>query len=136
MDNRKRILDMLAEGKINSDEALELLSALENENPVSAMPKKVKYLRVMVDSAQASSGSGPGKVNIRVPVSLIRAGIKFTSVIPKDVSGQVEEALSRKGININLKNIKEEDVEDLIAALREMEIDVNGGEGKVRIYAE
>ncbi len=136
MDNRKRILEMLSEGKINPDEAMELLKALETDNPVTTGIKKVKYLRVMVDSPRSYQGTGPGKVNIRVPVSLIRAGIKFTSVIPKDISGQVEEALARKGVNVNLKNIKEEDVEDLIEALREVEVDVDGGEGKVRIYAE
>jgi hypothetical protein len=75
-------------------------------------------------------------VNVRVPVSLIRAGMKFTSLIPSDVANQVEGALREKGINFNLKNLKDEDIDELIDALRELEVDIDGGEGKVRVYAE
>jgi hypothetical protein len=62
--------------------------------------------------------------------------MKFTSLLPEDASRKVEEELKAKGLNINLKNVKEEDIEELIGALRELEVDIDGGEGKVRIYAE
>jgi hypothetical protein len=139
-DNKKRVLDMLESGKINAEEAMKLLSAMEGgdrepgENQPSAL-KKIKYLRVVVDNPR-KTGDSPEKVNVRVPVSLIRAGMKFTSLIPHDVASQVEGALREKGINFNLKNLKDEDIEELIDALRELEVDIDGGEGKVRIYAE
>ena len=140
-DNKKRILDMLEAGKINAEEAMKLLSAMDdtdkesNENRLSSF-NKFKYLRVMVDNPRKTGNDKPEKVNVRVPVSLIRAGMKFTSLIPHDASSHVEKALREKGININLKNIKDEDIDELIEALREVEVDIDGGEGKVRIYAE
>ena len=137
-DNRKRILEMLEAGKISTDEAMKLLSALENneEGGKVDLKKKIRYLRVLVDSPHGHDGEGPGKVNVRIPVSLIRAGMKFTSLLPEDASRKVEEALSTKGFNVNLKNIKEEDIEELIEALRELEVDVDDGKAKVRVYAE
>ena len=56
-DNKKRVLDMLEAGKINAEEAMKLLSAMDdtdkesNENILSSF-KKFKYLRVMVDNPQ------------------------------------------------------------------------------------
>ena len=140
-DNKKRILDMLEAGKINAEEAMKLLSAMDDtekesaENRLSPF-KKFKYLRVMVDNPHKTGTDKPEKVNVRIPVSLIRAGMKFTSLIPHDAASHVEGALRKKGININLKNIKDEDIDELIDALREVEVDIDGGEGKVRIYAE
>ena len=140
-DNKKRILDMLEAGKINTEEAMKLLSAIESNNKepdgnrLSAF-KKFKYLRVIIDSPHKTGSDKPDKVNIRVPVSLIRAGMKFTSLIPHDAASHVEEALRGKGINFNPRNIKDKDVEELLDALREVEIDIDGGKGKVRIFAE
>ena len=140
-DNRKRILDMLEAGKINAEEAMKLLSATENsygesgEGKLSAF-KKIKYLRVMVDNPHKKGGDRPERVNFRVPVSLIRAGMRFTKLIPRDAACHIEGALHEKGIDFNIKNIKDEDIEELINALRELEVDIDGGEGKVRVYAE
>jgi hypothetical protein len=140
-DTKKRILDLLEAGKITSEEAMKLLSATEEggsresgESGFSAL-KKIKYLRVIVDNPHPKANA-PGKVNVRVPVSLIRAGMKFTSLIPGDAANNVECALREKGVNLNLKNIKDDDIEDLINALRDLEVDFDNGEGKVRVYAE
>ena len=140
-ENQKRILEMLKEGKISVDEATKLLSALDNndiqsEGVVPKVLKKIKYLRVLIDNPRASGTDKPAKVNVRVPVSLIRAGMKFTQLMPHDAAHQVEAAMHEKGINFNLKNIKDEDIDDLIDALRELEVDIDGGQGKVRVYAE
>ncbi|UCE98295.1 MAG: hypothetical protein JSV74_02930 [Dehalococcoidia bacterium] len=140
-ENRKRILDMLEAGKINTEEAMKLLAALDDvkKESVTSKPstfKKYKFLRVMVNNPHKVGSDKPEKVNIRVPVALIRAGMKFTSLIPDDAACHVEGALREKGINLNLKNIKDEDIDELIDALREVEVDMDGGQGKVRIYAE
>ena len=77
------------------------------------------------------------KVNIRVPMSLIRAGIKMKSLIPPEAKDKVNNALKEKGINFDINSIKTEDIEELVEALGDMEIDVEGGHGeKVKVYVE
>ena len=80
-DNRRQILDMLAQGKITADEAERLIAALERgERDPAARNGKFKYLRVLVDANDPLDG--PTKVNVRVPMQLLRAGVKLTGVIP------------------------------------------------------
>jgi hypothetical protein len=146
-DNRKKILEMLDAKKITVDEATKLLSAIDrggtsysDEKPidqiVNRVSRKIKYLRVLIDNPSSHHGEGPEKVNVRVPVSLIRAGMKFTSLIPREAGDKVEEELRCRGINLNIKNIKDEDIDELIEALSELEVDIDGGDGKVRVFAE
>jgi hypothetical protein len=138
-ENKKRILEMLAAGKISVDEASRLLSALgeeagnAEEKSGNLAGRKINYLRVMVDHMKEGK---PEKVNVKVPVSLIRAGMKFTSLIPEEAADEVDKALSEKGVKVNLKNLKEADVDALLMALSDFEVDIDDGEGKVRVHAE
>jgi hypothetical protein len=137
-ENAKRVLEMLAAGKVSVEEASRLLAAL-NETPGEARPApaKVRFLHIVVNSPPEDNKSGkPETVNVRVPVALIRAGMKFSSLIPEEASARVDTALAEKGIKINLKNIKEEDITALVEALSELEVDIDEGKGKVRIYTE
>ena len=77
-DNRRQILDMLAEGKVTADEAERLIAALERHGSgATAMTgaDQVKYLRVLVDMVDPQDG--PTKVNVRVPMQLLRAGVRL-----------------------------------------------------------
>ena len=100
-ENRRQILDMLAQGKINADEAERLLKALEREpgqataSSEARRNDQVKYLRVVVDAHDDQDG--PTKVNIRVPMQLLRAGVKLTSIIPPRARTEVNEALRKEG---------------------------------------
>jgi hypothetical protein len=142
-DTRKRILDMLADKKISAEEADQLLKALESGDsgtaavPVEEAPRKVtgKYLRVTVTPAEDAERQE--KVNVRVPMSLIRAGIKLTALIPPHAQDKIDETLRDKGINFDIRSIKKEDIEELIGALADMEINVDGSRGeKVRVFVE
>lgn len=143
-DNRKKILEMLESKKITVEEAMKLLGAIDrgampsSESPseklANRLSQKIKYLRVLVDNP--GSHGETERVNVRVPVSLIRAGMKFTSLIPHEAGDQVEQELRKRGININVKNFTDEDIDELIESLAELEVDVDGGQGKVRVFAE
>ena len=143
-DNTKRILEMVAEKKISVDEAQRLLDLVEPESTAGNAPqdtgdmsKRVpKYLRVVVEpSAGNTLDSGAERVNIRVPIALIRAGMKLTTLIPSPAVEKANEALREKGIDIDLNKIKAADLEPLIDALTELEIDVDGKE-KVHVFME
>jgi len=71
-----------------------------------------------------------------VPMSLIRAGVKFTSLIPPDVYQHMDESLKEKGVNFDLRDIKPENIEELISALGDLQVDIHDGKESVRVYVE
>jgi hypothetical protein len=131
----KKVLEMLSEGKITVDEAttlLERLNARENTEAAAesattgtAASRELKYLRVVVDSADGD------KVNVRVPLSLIKTGIKLKALIPVDVAEKIG------GHGLDLSQLSELDGDALIEALRELQVDVDSSGGdKVRVFTE
>ncbi len=135
---RERILKMLADGKISVAEAEELLEALsQNKQAEESTPtpsgKKPKYLRVQVDPGKTSLKQ---QVNIRIPLQLIRAGVKLASVVPSEAREKVNRALHEKGIGLDISDLTSEKLDGVIQSLGEMSIDVDGEDEKVRIFCE
>ena len=140
-ENRRQILDMLSEGKISVAEAESLLTLLDQ--PPSGRPngsdtgegrkQPPKYLRVVVEE---DGESGSERVNIRIPMALIRSGVKLAALIPKEATNRVNEKLHEKGIGIDVGNLKVEDLEQLVDAMAEMEVDVQDGKEHVRVFVE
>ncbi len=145
-DNKRKILEMLAQNKISADDAYRLLGAIEGGESRSdstgraetAVKAKPKYFRVTVVPNPEEERSGNyDRVNIRVPMSLIRAGIKLTSLIPSEARDKVDSALHEKGIDFDIRHMKPEEIEDLIGALSDLEVDVTSKTGeKVRVFVE
>lgn len=139
-EQRRQILQMLAEGKITSDEAERLIDALEREEPESppgAAPRpksRPKYLRVVVEDT--SSGDGPSRINIRVPLQLLRAGVRLTSLIPPQALTKVNAELSKSGVPIDLTELKPQQLEELIDQLDDVTVDINDQDSKVQVFCE
>ncbi|MEI7933159.1 MAG: hypothetical protein WCI21_08925 [Alphaproteobacteria bacterium] len=138
---RKQILQMLGDGQINAEEAERLLAALErtSEAPSFAAPRapgeKPKYLRVVVDAEDHKRG-GPVKVNIRVPMQLLRAGVRLSALIPPHAREQANAAMHEHGVPFDLNQLKPENLDELIEHLDELTVDVDQEEAKVRIFCE
>lgn len=149
-ENRKQILEMLAAGRITTDEAERLLAALDPEPGIGAGaysakntgPKThPKYLRVLVEEADESTTANKGltTVNVRVPMQLLRAGVRLAALIPQQAHEQLDRALSSHGIPLTLSQIKPENLEELIDHLEDLTIDVDGKDQnttKVRVFCE
>jgi hypothetical protein len=139
-EQRRQILQMLAEGKITADEAERLIDALqrqEPESPPGATPHpkpRPKYLRVMV--VDTSSGDEPSRVNVRVPLQLLRAGVRLTSLIPAQALTKVNAELSKSGVPIDLTQLKPQQLEDLIDQLHDLTVDVDDPDAKVQVFCE
>jgi len=134
-EERKKVLEMLADGKISVDEAERLINALENKttetSPQTALTETLdnlpRYLFVKVDSVDGD------KVNIRVPLKLVKAGIKLKALLPQDAQDKINIKLNEKGINLD--DFKTENFKDILDALTEFELNVDEKKGdKVRIY--
>ena len=136
-DNRRQVLDMLAKGKLTAEEAERLIAALERGGAgATAMSEsdKVKYLRVLVDTIDPMAG--PTKVNVRVPMQLLRAGVRLTGVIPAAAREEVNNALRKEGIPFDINNLTPQNLEELVEQLRELTVDVNNDNTKVRVFCE
>ena len=150
-EDRARILRMLAEGKISAEEAEQLLDALDARTPGSAgsepkvepaesaikgdptplLTALPKYLYVKVNSIEGDT------VDVKIPLALVRSGLKLTSLIPPQAMDQINEQMTEKGISIDFSNLKPEDIDELVQELRDMEINVDAKNGdKVRVYCE
>ena len=131
-EDRRTILDMLAAGKITADEAERLLAALE---PGEGKPK-AKYLRVVVDGE--GRRDEPSRVNIRVPMQLLRAGVRLASLVPGHAQERVNSALHAHGIAVDLSQIRSENLETIIDQLEDVSVDVEEGSrrAKVRVFCE
>jgi hypothetical protein len=140
-EDRRSILDMLAKGQITADEAERLLAALDRTPPpMSVEPgypsnrAQAKYLRVCVDTDEDEGG--PTKVNIRVPMQLLRAGVRLSSLIPPKARDEVNAAMAKEGIPFDINQLKPENLEDLVDQLGELTVDVDQEKTKVRIFCE
>jgi hypothetical protein len=131
----RKVLEMLATGKITSEDAERLLDKLaaakepaaggasENQESPSATSAR-KYLRIVVDN-------GEGKdVNMRVPLSFVRSGVGLIGVLPQ----RVAQKLTDKGFNLDaLAGLP---VDQLTQALNELNVDIDDGGKHVRIFCE
>ncbi|MGC2613571.1 MAG: hypothetical protein WA354_06030 [Terracidiphilus sp.] len=154
-ENRRQILEMLAAGKITADEAERLLAALDPDTarPVGSVSSSAgngsqsattkthaKYLRVLVEADEEMTGlKGPTTVNVRVPLQLLRAGVRLAALIPQQAHNQLDEAFSRHGVPLTLSQIKPENLEELIDHLEDLTVDVDGKDGnktRVRVFSE
>jgi hypothetical protein len=141
-EDRKRILDMLAEGKISADEAgllLDSIGSSASEAAPGAGPTSADW-----PSGPSATGkprfmyvkvTGKDTVDVKVPLALLRAGLKLTSLIPPQAMAQINESMGDQGMSIDFNNLKAEDIEDIIESLREMEVNVVSNSGdNVRVF--
>lgn len=86
-----------------------------------------KYICVRVDG-------GPDKVNVRVPISLLRAGMKLGALLPQDAKGGIQAKLAEQGINLDLNG---KNLDEMLSHLHDLNVDVVQKDGQtVRVCCE
>jgi len=126
----RKVLEMLAAGKITSEDAERLLDKLAaapdaadnlNKPGVANAAAVKKFLRVLIERP------GADDVNVRVPLSFVRSGVKLASVLPPSVV----EKLSAEGIDPRILASHAEE------SLDELHIDMETKSGKhIRVFCE
>ncbi|HKW89772.1 MAG TPA: hypothetical protein VJN21_13570 [Candidatus Acidoferrales bacterium] len=142
----KKVLELLAAGKISAEDAERLLDKLSASSSSTdsggragsaeasategtgdpAKAKKARYLRIQVEQ--------PGKenVNMRVPLSFVRGG-QLLSILPQ----RLTERLQEHGLGVGAFKFSKLNDPEFQGALDELNIDIDKGDGKkVRIFAE
>ena len=139
-EERKQILTMLAEGKITADDAERLLDALGKSDetcggtePVSesVSNKKPRFLHVQITPGP-NHPSGRESVNIKVPIMLLKAGVKLKSLIPEGYRSKMGAQFGEHGIDLN--DVDGSNVDAFVMALCETSIDIDADDEKVRIF--
>lgn len=140
-EERMRIMKMVEEGKINAEEGIELLKALEgpdtsmqSANVVASGDNRKRFLRVRVEVGNDV------KVNMNVPLSLVKVFSKIAGQGMKFIPEDARRELEAKGIDL-----ADIDLEELVKQVEEgltdgkiidVHIDEPGEEVKVEIYVE
>jgi hypothetical protein len=130
---RRKVLELLAQGKISAEDAEKLLDKLaapasaeaKAEESSSSRPSKPRFMRIVVDRP------GQEQVNIRMPLSFMRTGTHLLAVLPPRVS----EKLTELGIDFSAAGAMNE--KEWAEAVETMNVDIEKEHGKkVRIFCE
>ena len=169
-DETRRVLDMLAQGKITVDEADRLLAAMgpapagtatsgaatAGRGSTTAEAPSPKYLRITVTRTRSSPGDDTehsrrawmwpghlfgrdGEVTIRVPVALVRNGMRLGAMIPGLTGVNLQARLRERGVDVDLSKIDADTIDRLVREFGEMNIDIisaRGDKAQVRITCE
>jgi hypothetical protein len=161
-DEVSQILAMLNDGKITAEEAEKLINALRpaagsHTNTFAFDPgmgfggmgrgprsrkwrsrrrhrghHRPRFLRIIIDEDQEDGQRE--RVNIRVPLKLLQAGISLGGLMPKDAKAKINEALRAKGIEGDPFSLAGSDADEIIEALSDLEINVDDSGKKIRIH--
>jgi hypothetical protein len=166
-DETRRVLDLLAQGKITVDEADRLLAAIgpapagsaattAAKGTATAEAPSPKFLRITITKPQGWPGDD-GKharrawmwsgymgdrsreVTIRVPVALVRNGMRLGAMIPGLRGAGLQAHLRERGVDVDLSKIDAETIDQLVREFGEVNIDLvseRGAKAQVRITCE
>jgi SHOCT-like domain len=108
-DERTHILQMVSEGKVSAEEASKLMEALHNSSsPSPTSPKAANWFHVRVSDL----ATGKNKVNVNLPFSLVRAGIKVGArFAPElhDVDWEEMVSAIQEGVPGRIVEVEDED---------------------------
>ena len=87
-EERMRVLQMIQDGVISAEDGIRLLDSLDRTEKIAdpmpdAAGRTAKYFRVRVTDTQ----SNKTRVNVRLPVSVINAGVKMGARFSPQVEG-------------------------------------------------
>lgn len=141
-DETRRVLDLLAQGKITVDEADRLLRALGTSasNPAASQSgggesAHPRFLRIVVHKA-ANERTPEKDVSIRVPLSIVRSGIRLGAIIPGFAGKRVAERLRERGLGVDFSRLDYPELESMLKEMGEVNIDVDDGKAQVRVTCE
>src|SRR6516225_7441834 len=135
-EDTKRVLELLAQGRITVDEADQLLRAMKEpaEQP-AAETRTPRWMRITIEKA-ARDGRPAKTVTIRVPVAFARSGLRLGAMFPHVFGPKLKEEFRKQGIDFDFSKLDLGHIEPLLNDLGETTIDVNDGQAQIRIRCE
>jgi hypothetical protein len=142
-DDTRRILELVAQGKITVDEADELMRALDNRSTSAPTPgdagarerEALRWVLIHVHKT-AKEGKHDKDVNIRVPIAIVKSGMRLGALIPGLAGEQVASRLREKGLDVDFSKLDAASIDTMLRALCETNIEIESGRSQVRITCE
>ena len=150
-DDTRRILDLLAEGKITVDEADQLLKAVgaatasepAGDTPDGdSGPSRPRWIRINVRKV-ANENRKAKDVNIRVPVAVMKGGIRLGAIIASFAGEKAAQRMRERGMDLDLAKISGDlskmngpEFDQFLKTLDDVNIEVDDGKAQVRITCE
>jgi hypothetical protein len=143
-EETRRVLDLLSQGKITVDEADQLLKAVAAADAAPAEPVAdaqantggaPKWIRIDVHKP-ANERRGDKDVNIRVPVAVVKGGMRLGALIAPFAGEKVASRMRERGFDLDLSKLDDAAIDAMLKDLGEMNIEVDNGKAEVRITCE
>jgi hypothetical protein len=147
-DETRRVLDLLAQGKITVDEADRLITTLTANRPAETADAAatsrdaVRWIRINVHKP-AMDGHRQKDVNIRVPIAVVRGGMRLGAIIGTFAGTNAARRMKAEGHDIDLAKISSDlsqmngpEFDEFMKSLNETNIEIDDGKAQVRITAE
>jgi hypothetical protein len=141
-DDTRRVLDLVAQGKVTVDEADQLLRAMAApaaeaapaaaDDTGRAVPR---YLRIAVHKP-ARDGHRDKDVNIRVPLVIVKSGMRLGAMIPGLAGDQFTARMRERGLDVDFSKLDGPAIEAVLKELSETNIEIEDGKSHVRITCE
>ncbi len=144
-DERRRVLELLAQGKITVDEADRLMRAVDPRGDDGAAREPgapPRWVRIQVLKA-AKEGRDAKDVNIRVPIAVVKGGMRLGAIIATFAGGKAAQQMKDRGIDLDLSKINGDfskmngaEFDAFMKSLDDVNIEVDDGKSQVRITCE
>ncbi len=149
-DDTRRILELLAQGKVTVDEANKLIDAIAAPAAQAAASpgasagdgSKPRWIRINV-LKPAKEGRHDKEVNIRVPIAVVKGGMRLGAIIGTFAGEKAAMRMKAQGIDLDLSKINSdfskmngEEFEAFLKSLDDMNIEIDDGKSQVRITCE
>jgi hypothetical protein len=150
-DDTRRILDMLAQGKITVDDADRLIKALGAERPELPAAADAagddrppaRWFRINIHKPAKDEAHKPKDVNIRVPVAVLKGGMRLGAIIASFAGEKAAQRMKERGIDLDLSTINGDlsrmngvEFAAFLKTLDDMNIEIDDGKSQVRITTE
>src|SRR5262245_41154874 len=132
-DETRQVLEMLSSGQVTVQEAEQLLKAVASPEATEQKATQPRYFRILVNKP-ARDGKKAENVNIRVPMTVVRGGLRLGALFP-GMLGKKKIQLDN-GTELDLSKITYTDLEAMIKDIGELTVDVDGDDAQVRIRCE
>ena len=150
-DETRRVLDLLAQGKVTVDEADRLIKAVSADRPAetaAADPAadgkpRARWFRINIHKPAKDDAHQPKDVNVRVPIAVVKGGMRLGAIIATFAGEKAAQRMKERGLDLDLSTINGDlsrmngaEFDMFMKSLDDMNIEIDDGRSQVRITAE